>query len=101
MKITKVFVGGALFICSLGAAHGSMAADGIIEKVPFTAESYCHEKFPAIQGRTLGTDDPKLKTADNGDVIDFYGPCSERPTGKDQQQEQRLEQEHRFENDYD
>jgi hypothetical protein len=27
----------------------------------------------AIQGRNLGTDDPTLKSADSGDVIDFYG----------------------------
>jgi hypothetical protein len=101
MKITRSFLASLLLIGSLSAVNTAMAADGEIEKVPLTADSYCHEQFPAIQGRTLGTDDPQLKSADSGDVVDFYGPCSEKPTGKDQQWEQRLEQEHRFENDYE
>ena len=101
MKIARSLLAGVLFIGSLGAINGAMAEDGIIEKVPFTADSYCHEKFPAIQGRTLGTDDPTLKSADSGDVIDFYGSCSENPTGKDQQWEQELERQHRFENNYE
>ena len=101
MIIKPAFLAGLLLIGSLGAVNAAFAADGDIEKVPLTAGSYCHEKFPAIQGRTLGTDDPTLKSADTGDVIDFYGPCSEKPTGKDQQWEQRLDREHRFEQDYE
>ena len=94
MKIANSFLAGLLLIGSLGAVKSAMAAgNGIIEKVPLTADSYCHEKFPAMQGRTLGTNDPTLKSANTGDVIDFYGPCNEKPTGKDQQWEQRLDQE--------
>ena len=101
MKITKSFLAGLLLVGSLGAVNTAIAADGVIEKVPLTADSYCHEQFPAIQGRTLDTDDPTLKSASTGDVIDYYGPCSETPIGKDQQWEQRLEQEHRYENSYE
>jgi len=101
MKITKSFLAGLLLVGSLGAVNTAIATDGVIEKVPLTADSYCHEQFPAIQGRTLDTDDPTLKSASTGDVIDYYGPCSETPTGKDQQWEQRLEQEHRYENSYE
>ena len=100
MKIATSFLGGLLLIGSLGAINSAMAADdGVSEKVPLAADSYCHEQFSAIQGRTLGTDDPTLKN--DGDVIDYYGPCSEQPTGKDQQWEQQLEREHRYENSYE
>jgi hypothetical protein len=101
MKIVTSFLTGFLLIGSLGAVNTVIAADGDIEKVPLTADSYCHEKFTAIEGRTLGTNDPTLKSGSTGDVIDYYGPCGETPTGKDQQQEQELDQQHRFENNYD
>jgi hypothetical protein len=101
MKITSSFLASVFFIGSLGAINSAMAADGILEKVPVTAGSYCHEKFDAIQGRTLGADNPALKSADSGDVVDFYGSCNEKPTGKDQRHEQELERQHRFENDYE
>lgn len=99
MKIRTSVFAGLLLLGSL--VNGAMAADGIIEKVPFTAGSYCHEQFPAIQERTLGTDNPTLKSATTGDVIDFYGPCDENPVGQDQVWEQRLDAQHRFANDYE
>jgi hypothetical protein len=34
-------------------------------------------------------------------VIDFYGPCSERPTGRDQQWQKELDRQHRFEQEYE
>ena len=100
MKIATSFLAGLLLVGSLGAVNTAMAADADIEKVPLTADSYCHEKISAIDGHTLEADDPTLKSASSGDVIDFYGPCSEKPSGKDQQQEQELEREHRLENNY-
>jgi hypothetical protein len=93
MKIATSFFAGLLLIGSLGALNSAIAADGVIEKVPLTADSYCHEKFPAMQGRTLGSNDQTLKSASSDDVIDFYGPCNEKPTGKDQQWEQHLNEE--------
>ena len=101
MKIAISFLAGLLLIGSLGAVNTAIAADNDTEKVPLSADSYCHEKFPAIQGRTLGTDNPTLKSEDSGDVIDFYGPCDENPIGKDQQWEQHLQQQHRYQSDYE
>ena len=101
MKSTSTFFAGLLLIGALGVVNSATAADGVIEKVPLTAGSYCHEKFAAIEGRTLDSDKPVLKDANSGDVIDYYGPCSENPTGKDQQQEQELERQHRFENNFE
>ena len=101
MKIATSFLAAMLFTAALGTVNNAIAADENTEKVPLSADSYCHEKFPAIRGSTLGTDDPTLKDNDTGDVIDFYGPCNESPTGKDQQWEQQLEQQHRYQSDYE
>jgi hypothetical protein len=34
-------------------------------------------------------------------VIDFYGPCDENPRGQDQIQAQKLEDQHRWEMEYE
>ena len=91
MKIATAFMAGVLFLGTMGTINTAKAADGIIEKEPLSLENYCHMKFPAIDPNTLASDHPVLKSADSGDVIDFYGPCDESPTGKDQVTSQRLE----------
>ena len=96
MKNTKTFIAALILVGSVAASGMAIADDGVISKDVATPQGYCHEKFPAIQGRTLGTDDPTLKSTASGDIVDFYGPCNESPTGKDQIQEQELEQEHRM-----
>jgi hypothetical protein len=101
MKIATLFFAALLLTGILGTLNYAIAADDETEKVPLSADDYCHEKFPAIQGRTLGTDNPTLKSETSGDVIDFYGPCDENPTGKDQQWEQQLEQQHRYQSGYE
>ena len=69
---------------------------GVIGAVALNREgSYCHLRFPAIVGRTLGTDKPRLKPATTGDIIDFYGPCDYDPLGKDEIQSQIRMQEER------
>ena len=95
MKTATSFLAVLFLTGTLGGFSNAIAASRDVEKVPLTDDSYCHEKFPAIQTRTLDTDNPTLKSPASGDVIDFYGPCNEKPTGKDQQWEQQLEQEHR------
>ena len=77
-----------------GSLVGSaFAADGILLKEQAT-NNYCHMKFPAIKERTLAGNNPELKDASSGDVIDFYGPCDESPTGKDQVAAQRFQARH-------
>lgn len=59
--------------------------------------TFCHLRFPAIRGRTLGTDKPQLKPATTGDIIDYYGPCDHDPLGKDEIQSQiRLQEERKY-----
>jgi hypothetical protein len=96
MKIATSILAALLFTGTLGAFNNAIAEDGIVSKDDLTADSYCHEKFPAIRQSTLDDGQPALKDSNTGDVIDFYGPCDENPVGKDQVQEQKLEAQHRF-----
>jgi hypothetical protein len=92
MKIRTSVFAGLLLLSSLGAINSAIAEDdGIVSKQEFTPGSYCHEKFRAIDQSTLGSDHPTLKSPESGDVIDYYGPCDESPTGKDQVWNQKLD----------
>ena len=92
MKIANSFLAGLILIGSLGAVKSAVAADGVIEKDRLSADAYCHEKFASVDPGTLSTSEPDLVNSTAGDIVDFYGPCSETPTGKDQQLEQRLDE---------
>jgi len=100
MKIATSILAAVLFTGTLGVINTATGADGILSKDELTRGSYCHEKFPAIRQSTLDDSQPALKDSSTGDVIDFYGPCNENPVGKDQVQEQKLEAQHRFDNEY-
>jgi hypothetical protein len=101
MKISRTYLAAVLFMGTLGAFSHAVAEDGVLMQEPLTAESYCHEKFPAIRERTLDEAQPSLKRSSTGDVIDFYGPCDENPVGKDQVEEQKIEAQHRWANEYE
>jgi hypothetical protein len=62
MKIARIVLTSLILIGSMTAVNSAMAADGVTEKVPLTANSYCHEKFDAISGRTLVRTIRRLKT---------------------------------------
>ena len=100
MKNANAFLAALIF---LGITTGTALAveDGVISKEPLTSGSYCHEKFPAMKSDSLDDNKPTLKSPASGDEVDFYGPCNESPTGKDQKNEQKLEFEHHMDNDYD
>jgi len=88
MKIATSFLVGLVLMGSVGVS-GAKAADGVMLKEEAVPGSYCHMQFPAIEESTLYTDHPVLKSADSGDIIDFYGPCDENPLGQDQVMSQR------------
>ena len=94
MKIATSFLAALLFTSALGALNNAAAEDGVLLKQEDTAGSYCHEKFPAIRGGTLAGNEPELNPT--GDVIDFYGPCGEKPTGNDQVESQRIANFHHY-----
>ena len=101
MKTAKLLFAALLLTGSLGTIDGAMAAqiDEYIEKVPLGLGNYCLEKFPAIEWQTLASNDPALRN--NHNAIDYYAPCDASPTGQDQQQQRRLEQDQRFENNFE
>jgi hypothetical protein len=98
----KALLAAVILLANITASGTALAADdGVISKEPLTPDSYCHEKFPAMKSDSLDDNKPVLKSPSSGDVVDYYGPCNESPTGKDQVNEQKLEFEHRMDNDYD
>ena len=99
MKIVTSFLAALLFAGTLGALNNAIAQDGVLSEDEFAGTGYCHMTFPAIAQHTLGNDQPELSS--KGDVIDFYGPCNENPVGKDQVQTQRLEEQHRWQTEYE
>ena len=74
----------------------ALASDGVLSKQELTPGGYCHMQFPAMHQRSLAGDQPVLKDESTGDIIDFYGPCDESPTAKDQVAAQKLDEQHRF-----
>lgn len=101
MKNAKSLLAALIFLGSMTASVTAFAADGVIAKDELAADSYCHQKFPAIGDRSLASDDPMLKSQGSGDVIDFYGSCAEDPTGNDAVQSQKLDYQHQWARDYE
>jgi hypothetical protein len=80
----------------IAASGAALAADGVVVEGKLNSGSYCHEKFPAIRPGSLSDNQPELKSSSTGDMIDFYGPCDENPTGRDQIASQKLEEQHQL-----
>ena len=76
----------------VGIAQARASDEGIISKTSDSEGSYCHLTFPAIRPETLGTNHPQLKSAAEGDIIDFYGSCDHDPLGKDEVDRQEHDQ---------
>ena len=100
MKIATLFLAAMLFTSILGTLNYAIAADDDTEKVPLSAQLLPGE-IPCNPKAHFRHDNPTLKTETSGDVIDFYGSCDENQTGKDQQWEQQLEQQHRYQSGYE
>ena len=100
MKIVRAIFAALLLICTMGGNNPALAANGVIFKQELTPDSYCYLTFAAIREETLAGNHPVLKVPNKGNLIDFYGPCDEIPVGKDQVNEQRIENQHRWEMEY-
>lgn len=83
--ISVVVLTGSLVSSAIASDDGVLLKDEV-------GSNYCHMKFRAIKDATLAGNDPQLKDPSSGDIVDFYGPCDESPTGKDQVEAQRLDQ---------
>ncbi|HEY7219225.1 MAG TPA: hypothetical protein VH985_12655 [Candidatus Binatia bacterium] len=98
MKGIKLLLTTMALMGALGLSAASSRAETVISKELFTNGSYCHVKFESIREDTLASRQPILKDVD--DIIDFYGPCNHDPLGKEEIQSQKIEMQHRFENEY-
>jgi hypothetical protein len=74
MKIATSFLAALLLTGTLGALNNAIAEDGILPKDELTAGSYGHEKSPAIQPSTPGSEGPTLESPKTGDVVDSSDP---------------------------
>ncbi len=89
---TIEIVVGVLVLC------GSLvwADDAVISRVPDPSGSFCHLRFPAIREDTLFSDQPILKEASEGDILDAYGPCNFDPLGRESILRQRRDHQLRI-----
>jgi hypothetical protein len=99
MKNIKSLMSVVFLTGALGLSAVSVGAESIISKDALADGSYCHMKFESIRENTLASSQPVLKDTD--DIIDFYGPCNHDPLGKEEIQSQKIDMQHRFENEFD
>ena len=96
IKNSRTLIYGLILAAALGLSAARAGADDEDKDAPTepaTLEGYCHLRFPAIQGRTLASNHPELKSEDSGDMVDYYGPCDHDPLGKDEVNRQKEELE--------
>jgi hypothetical protein len=105
-KNSKIVVSSAILALSLGfGAAGAWALESVVSKdvVASTAlggeGNYCHLKFPAIDRRSFGSNNPVLQSAATGDMVDYYGPCDHDPLGKEEITRQMHEEQLLLERD--
>ena len=91
MKIAIPFLSAALLVGGFVAAGN---ADVLSQTESALGDNYCHS------ADSLVTNHPISKDPDSGDIIDFYGPCNENPVGQDQVVAQKLDQQHRRQNEF-
>lgn len=91
MRTLRLFLLVAFMGGSFALISGSAWADGILFRAQLGQSGYCHLRFPAIQESTLNSDNPALKDASSGDIIDFYGSCDYDPTGETAVHDQKIQ----------
>src|SRR6266550_5019896 len=56
MKNTKSLLVALILLGNIAVSAIALAADGVISEDVLSTDSYCHEKFPAIEGKSLNSD---------------------------------------------
>ena len=102
MKNISAFFGATILVANLVGTATVVKGEenGVISKEAMSAGNYCHLKFPAIEAKSLASDNPVPKDASLGDIIDYYGACDEKPAGQDQVERQRLDFNHHYTMNY-
>ena len=77
---------------SLGLSTAELwGAESVIGRVSIPESKYCRLRFPAIREETIYWARPVLKDPNDGDIVDFYGPCDYDPLGKEEVARQRAQ----------
>ena len=88
MKNATAFLLG-VFLGGIAAISAVLAADGAVSKEELTPGTYCHMKVPAVQARSLATDNPVSKDTSSGD-------CDKKAVEQDLLERQRLDYNHNW-----
>lgn len=89
MRSVKFFLAALFLAGGFTLVVGPAGGQTVITKAKLGDQEYCNMKFPPISEETLNSDRRVLEDARSSDLIDYYGPCSFDPAGKEAAQQQR------------
>ena len=62
MKNAKALLAAVILLPNITVSGTALADDGVISKDQVEPGSYCHERFPAIEGNSLASNKPVLRS---------------------------------------
>lgn len=83
-----------LVLAGCSASTGPEMLNGEMLSKETLADNYCHMRF-----RTVESSDP-ARPQEPGDIVDFYGPCDESPTSRDQLLKLQRDRYYRYQREY-
>src|SRR5258706_1090087 len=93
MKTAKLFFAALLLSGNIVTIHTPANANeipGLLVKEEFVPDGFCRMEILALTTQGFAGQPAISKRTDSDEVIDYYGPCSETPVGRDQADSQRL-----------
>lgn len=100
MKTAKFFFAALLLSGSVVATYTPVSASeipGLLFKEEIGSDSFCRMEIMALTTQGPAGQQLVPKRPNSGEVIDYYGPCSETSVGQDQPDAQQMDQ-YRWEN---
>ena len=95
MKTAKFFFAALLLSGNIMTTYTPANANeipGFLLKEEFVPDSFCRMEIMALTTQGFAGQQLVPKRPNSGEVIDYYGPCSETPVGQDQPDSQRPDQ---------
>ena len=94
MKTAKLFFAALLLSGNIVTTYTPANANeipGLLVKEEFVPDGFCRIEILALTTQGLAGQQLTSKRRNSGEVIDYYGPCSETPVGQDQADSQRMD----------
>ena len=95
MKTAKLFFAVLLLSGSIVTTYTPVSASeipGLLFKGEFGPDSFCRMEIMALTTQGFAGQQLVPKRPNSGEVIDYYGPCSETSMGQDQPGAQQMDQ---------